>query len=183
MIRRNASRNTGRPSSLQWQGHRLRHHCWWCLCSCMIPFSRGNIDHGERLLNYRLLVSRVRRLVENAFGIMDNRFQSLLSTLKQRPGNIESIILVCVYLHNIMDQISWRSESPTHPWPMVRWDQLWWHRPNTMWKQHKYCSQAAAASPEAMQCYASVAGSVLNSTSIGVCTLNCRWVKVKVWFQ
>jgi hypothetical protein len=54
----------------------------------------------DRVFNYKL--SGARRVVENAFGILANRFQCLLTTLKQEPHNVESIILACVCLHNIM---------------------------------------------------------------------------------
>ena len=66
----------------------------------MKPFSRHSMDHDERVFNYRL--SRARRVVENAFGILANRFQCLITTLKQQPKNVESIVLACVCLHNIM---------------------------------------------------------------------------------
>ena len=66
----------------------------------MKPFSRRHLDHEERIFNYRL--SRARRVVENAFGILANRFGCLLTTLKQKPTTVESIVLACVCLHNIM---------------------------------------------------------------------------------
>jgi hypothetical protein len=66
----------------------------------MKPFSRRNMALEDRVFNYRL--SGARRVVENAFGILANRFQCLLTTLKQEPHNVESIILACVCLHNIM---------------------------------------------------------------------------------
>jgi hypothetical protein len=66
----------------------------------MKPFSRRHVDHEERIFKYRL--SRAMRVVENAFGILANRFGCLLTTLKQNPSTVESIVLACVCLHNIM---------------------------------------------------------------------------------
>jgi hypothetical protein len=60
----------------------------------MKPFSRRNMALEDRVFNYRL--SRARRVVENAFVILVNRFQCLLTTLKQEPHNVGSIIFACV---------------------------------------------------------------------------------------
>ncbi|MCM8858028.1 MAG: transposase family protein [Candidatus Thiodiazotropha sp.] len=66
----------------------------------MKPFSRRNLTNQERIFNYRL--SRSRRIVENAFGILGNRFGCLLTTMQQTPKAAETIVLGCCCLHNIM---------------------------------------------------------------------------------
>ena len=40
--------------------------------------------------------------MENAFGIMANRFGCLLTTMSQNPVTVTSIVLACCMLHNIM---------------------------------------------------------------------------------
>lgn len=66
----------------------------------MKPFSRRCLANDERIFNYRL--SRARRVVENAFGILANRFRCLLSVMNQKPDTVHVIVLACVCLHNIM---------------------------------------------------------------------------------
>ena len=40
--------------------------------------------------------------MENAFGILANRFRVLLGTMEQRPKVISDIVLTCVVLHNML---------------------------------------------------------------------------------
>ena len=67
----------------------------------MKPYSKRHLTDPERIFNYRL--SRARRIVENGFGILSHRFQCLLTTtLQQVPSTVESIVLTCVCLHNLI---------------------------------------------------------------------------------
>ena len=66
----------------------------------MKPFSRRALTRDERIFNYRL--SRARRVVENAFGILSNRFRCLLGRLQQRPGVVVQMVTAMLCLHNIM---------------------------------------------------------------------------------
>ena len=66
----------------------------------MKPYGRRGLSREERLYNYRL--SRARRVVENAFGILANRFQVLLTTMQHNPETVKMIVHTCVLLHNLM---------------------------------------------------------------------------------
>ena len=65
----------------------------------MKPFGHRALTKEERIFNYRL--SRARRVVENAFGILVNRFRCMLTTMLQDPGTVAKIALTCCILHNI----------------------------------------------------------------------------------
>ena len=73
----------------------------------MKPHSKRNFTRPERIFNYRL--SRARRIVENAFGILTNRFRCLLTTMRQTPQTVTSIVLACCCLHNLL-----RNDNPNH---------------------------------------------------------------------
>jgi len=66
----------------------------------MKPYSRRGMDHEETIFNYRL--SRARRVVENAFGILANRFRCLLSKMSVNVDNAAIIVRACVCLHNFL---------------------------------------------------------------------------------
>lgn len=66
----------------------------------MKPFPDKYLSREQRIFNYRL--SRGRRVVENAFGILANRFRCLLSTMGQRPQTVKKITKACLCLHNLM---------------------------------------------------------------------------------
>ncbi|MCP3857857.1 MAG: hypothetical protein GY698_24565, partial [Actinomycetia bacterium] len=43
-----------------------------------------------------------RRVVENAFGILANRFQIILTTMQHNAETVELIVQTCMVLHNFM---------------------------------------------------------------------------------
>lgn len=69
------------------------------------PYSMRNLDEKQRIFNYRL--SRARRVVENAFGIMSSRFRILLTNIIRSPDRVVQICFAIVALHNYL-----RMESP-----------------------------------------------------------------------
>ena len=65
----------------------------------MKPYSLRGLDNEERIFNYRL--SRTRRVVENSFSILTNRFQVLLTTMQHHPSTVKVIVKACIVLHNL----------------------------------------------------------------------------------
>ncbi|XP_031328869.1 uncharacterized protein LOC116177118 [Photinus pyralis] len=67
----------------------------------MKPYS-GLHDKGtpERIFNYRL--SRARRIVENAFGILSAVFRVLRKPLLLEPEKARLVVLTTLYLHNFL---------------------------------------------------------------------------------
>ena len=66
----------------------------------MKPWGSRNLDRAYRIANYRL--SRARRVSENAFGILANRWRCLLGTMMQGPQVVQVIIKALCCLHNVM---------------------------------------------------------------------------------
>ena len=61
----------------------------------MKPYAQRLLTKESCIFNYRL--SRARRIVENAFGILTNRFRIFLSPMLLSPENVEKITLAsCV---------------------------------------------------------------------------------------
>lgn len=66
----------------------------------MKPFPNRGLTREKRIFNYRL--SRARRVVENAFGILSNRFRVLLNPINLSADKVETIVLATCVLHNFL---------------------------------------------------------------------------------
>ncbi|KAJ8349682.1 hypothetical protein SKAU_G00248120 [Synaphobranchus kaupii] len=64
------------------------------------PYARRGLTTEQRIFNYRL--SRARRVVENAFGILVNRWRVFLTTINLQPAIVEELVLACCALHNYL---------------------------------------------------------------------------------
>lgn len=64
------------------------------------PFSQQALTNERRIFNYRL--SRARRVVENVFGILANRFRILHTGINLDLHNIDVVVLTCCVLHNFL---------------------------------------------------------------------------------
>ena len=64
------------------------------------PYSLRGLTRDERIFNYRL--SRARRVVENGFGILANRFGIMHTTMFHHPAHVRVIIQAGLMLHNLM---------------------------------------------------------------------------------
>lgn len=76
----------------------------------MKPYPFKNQDDDQRIFSYRL--SRARRIVENAFGIMSSRFRILQSAIQLEPNKVEKIVLACTALHNYLRRNHEASYTP-----------------------------------------------------------------------
>lgn len=66
----------------------------------MKPYPYRNLEKEKHIFNYRL--SRARRVVENAFGILAHRWRVFLTTMKLSPDKVTDIIFAACCLHNLM---------------------------------------------------------------------------------
>ena len=64
------------------------------------PYGRRMLTREERIANYR--ISRGRKVVENAFGILVSRFRVMMTTIELPPETVRGVVMTCVVLHNIL---------------------------------------------------------------------------------
>ena len=62
------------------------------------PYPGKNLPEKLRIYNYRL--SRARRVIENAFGILSSRWRFLRSPIQTRPEKAGKSVLAAIALHN-----------------------------------------------------------------------------------
>lgn len=86
----------------------------------MKPYPYKNGDIISRVFNYRL--SRARRTVESAFGILATRFRVLLKPIHVNPDKAQLIVQASVVLHNFLMKQSARVYSP--PGTVDKYDQF-----------------------------------------------------------
>ena len=63
-------------------------------------YSQNGLTMYKRIFNYRL--SRARGTVENAFGILSNRFRVFMTSICLSPEKVEVITLGSCVLHNYL---------------------------------------------------------------------------------
>ncbi|XP_017881154.1 protein ALP1-like [Ceratina calcarata] len=73
------------------------------------PYPGVQLSHDTRIFNYRL--SRARRVVENAFGILAQKFRIYHRRLNANPENADNIILSTCILHNFIRDLT--NDQPT----------------------------------------------------------------------
>jgi len=66
----------------------------------MKPFSSRGLSISERIYNYRL--SRARRIVENAFGMLANRFRIFHHPMQMDVDNVTVVVMCTCVLHNML---------------------------------------------------------------------------------
>ena len=77
------------------------------------PYSQRQLTREERIANYR--ISRDRRVVKNAFGILVNHFRVLLGTMEQRPRVVRDVMFTYVVLHNMLRTHQGRADRAPTP--------------------------------------------------------------------
>ena len=70
----------------------------------MRPYPRGRngarLSREQKIYNYRL--SRARRIVENAFGILVQRWRVFHRRIQLLPENVDKVVKACCVLHNYL---------------------------------------------------------------------------------
>jgi hypothetical protein len=76
------------------------------------PFPGKNLSEVKQIFNYRL--SRARRVIENAFGIMVARWRIFHRVINAQPETVDNIVKAAVCLHNFLKRIEANSAKKTY---------------------------------------------------------------------
>ena len=76
----------------------------------MKPYPFRGLLKENRITNYRFC--RSRRVSENGFGILANRFRIFLTTIQLSPENTEKVVLASCVLHNFLQDKSPMQYTP-----------------------------------------------------------------------
>lgn len=69
----------------------------------MKPFGKNALNQERKIFNYRL--SRARRVIENVFEIMSNRFKIFHTAINLKLDRIDLVVLTCCVLHNYLRRL------------------------------------------------------------------------------
>ncbi|XP_069621426.1 uncharacterized protein [Ranitomeya imitator] len=64
------------------------------------PFGSSGLTQRKKIYNYRL--TRARRVVECAFGILTAKWRVLLTAIKLQTETVDDVVKACVVLHNFV---------------------------------------------------------------------------------
>ena len=66
----------------------------------LIPYPGQGISKEQRIFNYRL--SRPRRVIENAFGILNARWRVFMQPIQSTVEKTDQIVKATICLHNFL---------------------------------------------------------------------------------
>ncbi|XP_043483517.1 uncharacterized protein LOC122511982 [Leptopilina heterotoma] len=73
------------------------------------PYPGSYLSDEQKVFNYRL--SRARRIVENAFGIMASRWRILYTKISADPQKVDNIVMAIICLHNFLMSINNKADT------------------------------------------------------------------------